>query len=143
MTNQEWLCNLSAEDFLCNIKWLLQNYGKRWTDSDPVIIEWLQDKREIYTPKDKEMTNEQAKDIIKKYLALDSDVDSEYIQAQKVAVEALEQEPKTGGWLDWTDDRNDYLKCSICGYGEEGEVKFGEYTPYCPNCGSKMEGVEE
>lgn len=88
------------------------------------------------------MTNEQAKDIIEKYLALDSDADSEYIQAQKVAVEALKQEPKTGRWLDWTDDRNDYLKCSRCGYGEEGEVKFGEYTPYCPMCGSKMESEE-
>lgn len=55
----------------------------------------------------------------------------------------MKQEPKTGRWLDWTDDRNDYLKCSICGYGEEGEVKFGEYTPYCPMCGAKMESEEE
>lgn len=57
-------------------------------------------------------------------------------------IEELEQEPKTGRWLDWTDDRNDYLKCSMCGYGEEGEVKFGEYTPYCPMCGTKMESDE-
>ena len=64
--------------------------------------------------------------------------DSVTVQFFRLSVKALEQEPKTGTWLNWTDDRKDYLKCSICGYGEEGEVKFGEYTPYCPMCGAKM-----
>ncbi len=30
----------------------------------------------------------------------------------------------------------DWIECSRCGYGNEGEVAFG--TPYCPNCGAKM-----
>lgn len=62
----------------------------------------------------------------------------QFFLARDMAISALEHEPRTGRWLDWTDDRKDYLKCSICGYGEEGEVKFGEYTPYCPICGSRM-----
>lgn len=72
----------------------------------------------------------------------DSDTYDGMIFCHKCINKLIEQEPKTGRWLDWTDDRNDYLKCSICGYGEEGEVKFGEYTPYCPMCGSKMESEE-
>ena len=51
--------------------------------------------------------------------------------------------PKTGQWIDWTDDRNDYIKCSHCGYGEEGELKHGEATNFCPNCGSYNGEVEE
>lgn len=143
MTNQEWLCSLNAEDFLCHIKWLLQNYGKQWTDSDPAIIEWLQGKHEVNTPEDKGMTNEEAIQLLVNATYSEEWQGNEDLQtAHNMAIKALEQEPKTGRWLDWTDDRNDYLKCSICGYGEEGEVKFGEYTPYCPMCGSKMESEE-
>ena len=50
-------------------------------------------------------------------------------------------EGKAGRWILWTDDRKDYCKCSECGYGEEGEVYFGDTTPYCPVCGRKLEGV--
>lgn len=42
----------------------------------------------------------------------------------------------SGEWIYWTDDRKDYVKCSNCDYGEEGEVKYDEQTPYCPVCGS-------
>lgn len=44
MTNQEWMCSLSAEEFLDQALWLLKDYGKRYTDSEPAIIEWLEDK---------------------------------------------------------------------------------------------------
>ena len=59
-------------------------------------------------------------------------------KALDMSIKALEQEPKTGIWINWTDDRKDYLKCSVCGYGEEGEVNYATFTPYCPMCGSKM-----
>ena len=42
------------------------------------------------------MTREEAKKILEEYLALDSDMDSEYLQAQRVAIKALEQEPCDG-----------------------------------------------
>lgn len=62
----------------------------------------------------------------------------EYHTARNMAIEALERESETGIWIYWTDDRKDYLKCSICGYGEEGEVNYATFTPYCPMCGAKM-----
>ena len=46
---------------------------------------------------------------------------------------------RKGHWIAWTDDRNDYYMCSECSYGEEGELKFGEETSFCPHCGAYME----
>lgn len=53
-------------------------------------------------------------------------------------IKALEQEPKSGQWVHRNDDFNDWLECSECGYGGEGEVKFGEGTNFCPHCGADM-----
>ena len=38
------------------------------------------------------MNNQEAKRIIEDYLALDSDIDNEFIQAQRVAISALERQ---------------------------------------------------
>lgn len=43
-----------------------------------------------------------------------------------------------GKWLHRNDDHNDWLECSLCGYGSEGEVKYGEGTNFCPHCGADM-----
>lgn len=48
-----------------------------------------------------------------------------------------EQEPDY--WIHRNDDYNDWLECPKCGYGSEGEVKFGEGTSYCPHCGKRLE----
>lgn len=45
----------------------------------------------------------------------------------------------TGSWVHKNDDFFDWLECSECGYGSDGEIKFGEGTSYCPHCGAKME----
>ena len=45
-------------------------------------------------------------------------------------------EPKTGKWVDDGDPL--MLKCSNCGYG----VMRYNNTPFCPNCGAKMEVTE-
>jgi rubrerythrin len=53
----------------------------------------------------------------------------------ELAIKALEQEPRKGHWI----PRNAYLlryKCSECNYKSE------RYN-FCPNCGAKMEEVEE
>lgn len=42
-------------------------------------------------------------------------------------------------WIHRNDDSNDWLECPNCGYGSEGEVKFGEGTPFCPYCGERLE----
>ena len=44
VTNQQKLCELSAEEFLERIKWLIFQYGKQFTYSDISIIEWLKSK---------------------------------------------------------------------------------------------------
>ena len=40
-----------------------------------------------------EMTNEEAIQILKQYLDMDSEVNSEYLEAQRMAIKALEQQP--------------------------------------------------
>lgn len=54
-----------------------------------------------------------------------------------MAIQALEQEPKTGHWI----KDNPFLKpyCSECGKSCIGLHGF-DYTvsEYCPNCGAKM-----
>ena len=42
-------------------------------------------------------------------------------------------------WIHRNDDYNDWLECPSCGYGSEGEVKYGEGTPFCPYCGERLE----
>lgn len=48
-----------------------------------------------------------------------------------------------GKWIHWTDDYKDYVTCSCCGYGEEGEVLLSDKTPFCPICGADMRGDTE
>ena len=44
----------------------------------------------------------------------------------------------------WVDDNTNYYyaNCSICGYEIDVHVNRG-YHNYCPNCGAKMDEVEE
>ena len=51
----------------------------------------------------------------------------------------LEEIRPTGEWILWTDDRKDYIKCPFCGYGDEGEIKADEGTPFCPQCGAYLQ----
>lgn len=66
-------------------------------------------------------------------------IDSDRIQALRVAIEALSDGPhgewiveySGNGWNDWTN-----VTCSVCG---EKFEKFGEHN-FCPNCRAKMIG---
>ena len=99
------------------------------------------------------MTKEEAKAIIRKeYLCVDRDCDIErscgkcdlmmpskepILQAYKMAMYALEQEPKTGHWIWQTED---IYQCSEC--GEDLHVKEVMNKPqyaWCPICGCPME----
>ena len=69
----------------------------------------------------------------------------EDIEAFDMAIEALEQEPKTGHWIeeDMFDGDVAY-RCSECNelfWIESGTPKDNEYN-FCPKCGARME-VEE
>ena len=48
-----------------------------------------------------------------------------------------------GKWIHWTDDICDYVRCSRCDYGDEGEVRLGEESSFCPSCGSGNREVSE
>lgn len=61
---------------------------------------------------------------------------------------ALEQEPKTGHWIETDEWRETvdgfeqwgyFRKCNKCGY----VFKFLEIDNYCPNCGARMNEVSE
>ena len=54
------------------------------------------------------------------------------------------EEVKHGHWIDIEIDWDDYyVACSVCGeeYVEDEWVK--QYFHYCPNCGAKMDEVED
>lgn len=51
-------------------------------------------------------------------------------------------EPKQGEWIE-VDDYFIRCKCSICGW-ESHKYEDDVYgMPYCPNCGARMEGVND
>lgn len=51
----------------------------------------------------------------------------------------MDEWQKKPHWIHRNDDYTDWLECPNCGYGSEGEVKYGEGTPFCPHCGEKLE----
>ena len=51
----------------------------------------------------------------------------------------IRRENKTmANWIKRNDDHFDWLECSECGYGSEGEVE--KATHFCPICGARMDG---
>lgn len=48
---------------------------------------------------------------------------------------AVGAEPVRSG--EWVFSNYGYAHCSECGFEQE---RLGEITPYCPNCGAKMDG---
>lgn len=56
-------------------------------------------------------------------------------KARKLIEDAPTIEPeRTGKWTYVTDGYVDYFRCDMC-----GKPVFAD-TPYCPNCGARMEG---
>ena len=62
-------------------------------------------------------------------------------EAIKVAIKALEQEPKTGYWIEKEEFYGDvYYDCSECGesWTTIDGTPWNNGMNYCPNCGAKM-----
>lgn len=58
-------------------------------------------------------------------------------EAVKVAIKALEQEPKKGSWI--LDETDNSITCNKCGcLIWANDIHDGE-AYYCPNCGAKMD----
>lgn len=79
------------------------------------------------------MTNKEAIEELKKVDTLD--MPARLCEAHYMAIKALEQEPKTGNWIDM-DEGFSPCECSEC-----GAVEFNK-SNYCPNCGARMESEE-
>ena len=76
-----------------------------------------------------------------------NDYSEESHTAMMMAVEALEQETKTGKWIaqDIHNCHTDF-KCSECGYIHSFMHLYGKPTAdytYCPNCGCRMVEPQE
>ena len=96
------------------------------------------------------MTNEEAKrriEICRDFLANNySDMGEPNFMAFDMAIKALEQEPKTGHWIEEEMfDGEVVYKCSKCGglyWLERGTPKDNKYN-FCPNCGARMAESED
>lgn len=76
------------------------------------------------------MTNEQGIRFCDEYFARNiSDIDKEFL---KIAKEALQQEPKTGHWI----DHEKHIECDSCSvwFLKDHLIR----KSFCPNCGAKM-----
>ena len=68
---------------------------------------------------------------------------TELSQAFDVAIKALEQEPKTGHWieLEYLENDNYDFECSVCHHTDTHSKTVK--VKYCWYCGAKMQEVEE
>ena len=59
-------------------------------------------------------------------------------EKMREAIKALEQEPKTGHWIEITNNRGTViaLRCSCCEKSPKHAIRSG----FCPNCGADMRG---
>ena len=60
-------------------------------------------------------------------------------EEHKLILELLEQEPKTGHWID---NNNGTISCSYCHTWFNKDDRYS-YMYYCPNCGAKMNEPRE
>lgn len=85
------------------------------------------------------MTREEAKAILKGFMEnpLYSDI-PKVCRAFDMAIEALEQEPRKGHWIEVTNGRGGH-ECNICHeYAPSYRNGDDHLTKYCPNCGCRM-----
>ena len=78
------------------------------------------------------------------WIMMDGRYIPQFMQALKMAIEALKAEPKTGKWIKTVNGNgwNEWyvLKCPFCGATiEDKQYRSWKYN-CCPNCRAKMEG---
>lgn len=94
------------------------------------------------------MTNEEAKEHLKDILAdVPNDKCIDWIEALNQAIKALEQARPKGKWKILDECANEGVYCSKC-HKTVFKLDFSHTMKwrnfkYCPNCGARMEEVEE
>ena len=73
-------------------------------------------------------------DEVRECYVIDPDSTQNHIQR----LGELEDRDEEKKWVSWTDDRMDYAKCPVCGYGDEGEILMKETPGFCPSCGQRL-----
>lgn len=84
------------------------------------------------------MTNEE---VIKQLKYCKSIHNGSFGPALKIAIKSLEQEPKTGQWIKFVVNGQHKIKCNKCDYTEAEYITH--IRNYCPNCGAKMQEVDD
>jgi hypothetical protein len=75
--------------------------------------------------------------------------DKQHYEAKQMAIQALEQEPKTGHWIRWYEQKEKdcvienipHCKCSEC--GKEYDSHSSQFIKYCNECGARMVKPQE
>ena len=85
------------------------------------------------------MTREEAINILYGIQADNLNLNDAYTkdkyEALDIAIKALEQEPKTGYWIDIDDIESE---CSECGHREPNERFIFKDINFCAKCGARM-----
>ena len=70
--------------------------------------------------------------------------DEGYLIACDMAMNALEQEPRKGHWIEHNTPNSTYYDCSLCGCvapcTEFADSYLWKLSNFCPDCGADMRG---
>lgn len=128
---------MTREEELMQIKKERDEMGKHMTDMFDLAF-MLNNCNDIMSP---QAHYEKLSRMVTHYMG---SIQQSYGYMSDKAIQALEQEPKTGHWIEKEDFNGDtYYDCSECGESFcliEGTPADNLYN-YCPNCGSRNESI--
>jgi NADH pyrophosphatase NudC (nudix superfamily) len=91
---------------------------------------------------------DEAYKVLTDYYHHGMEIQHEALKEALSKVPTVDTEPRHGRWLDVlvADDdegETDGVECSVCGYTDINVYWAKTYHRFCPNCGAKMDEVED